>query len=412
MCAGICPTHAIDMKLEDRGIYTPDLISAKCNECSLCVKVCPSVEFEQTLLDSFVFGEEIRRKEDETLLGHHMKCYVGYSLDDNIRWGAASGGLVTTLLILALEEGIIQGALVTRFNAKTLRTEPFIARTKEEIVSAMTSKYAPAPVGAKIKELGKKVKGKIAVVGLPCHIHGIRKAEINNEYLRNIVVLHFGLMCSGVPTMLGTHFLLDVLGMHNKEISEVRYRGEGWPGYFFVKLKNGVQKAVPLSKYSRVIRAFLHLPCLICWDFTNEYSDASFGDAFWIKDERRLGVSVIISRTQIADQLLERAVARGMVKLTEVSPYEVIAAKKGNLDYAKKNLNLKISLLKALGVRSPILKNMGSLSRFKLSSALKLILMFGRYLFLSNQFVMKTIYCPPLLSILRRMLEIDERTNS
>jgi coenzyme F420 hydrogenase subunit beta len=46
----------------------------------------------------------------------------------------------------ALEEGIIDGALVTRMKKdRPLEPEPFIARTREEIIEASKSKYCGVP---------------------------------------------------------------------------------------------------------------------------------------------------------------------------------------------------------------------------------------------------------------------------
>jgi len=54
-------------------------------------------------------------------------------------------GVVTQLLIFLLEKGIIDGALVVRMREdQPLEPEPFIARTKEEIISTSKFKYCPS----------------------------------------------------------------------------------------------------------------------------------------------------------------------------------------------------------------------------------------------------------------------------
>ena len=49
-----------------------------------------------------------------------------------------------------------------------------------EPVSATKSKYCPVPANVRIKKILRR-NGKFAVVGLPCHIHGVRKAEMLNK---------------------------------------------------------------------------------------------------------------------------------------------------------------------------------------------------------------------------------------
>src|SRR4030043_382689 len=113
--------------------------------------------------------------------------------DEEIRRGSSSGGIVTQLLVYALEKGIIDGALVVRMKKdKPLEPEPFIARSREEIISASKSKYCPVAANVVLKAILSE-KGRVAVVGLPCHINGIRKAESALPELKKKIVLHVGL---------------------------------------------------------------------------------------------------------------------------------------------------------------------------------------------------------------------------
>ena len=110
-CVSLCPNSAIRLIKEDsKGIYLPRINVEDCNQCGICFDVCPghSVNFKE--LNLAIFGQEPKN----TLLGNYLNCYIGHATDYDIRYNSASGGLVTQLLIFALEEGIIDGALVTR----------------------------------------------------------------------------------------------------------------------------------------------------------------------------------------------------------------------------------------------------------------------------------------------------------
>ncbi|GAI03623.1 unnamed protein product, partial [marine sediment metagenome] len=205
-CAGICPQQCIAM-VEDtsKGIYLPQLEREKCNECGVCLKVCPGHEVDFKALNLEIFGKE----PEDILLGNYLNCYTGHATDYDIRYNSASGGLVTALLIFALEQGLIDGALVTKMRENNpLEPQSFIARTAEEIISAAKSKYCPVPANIALKQLLKE-EGMFAVVGLPCHIHGVRKAELVNSKLKEKVALRLGLFCSQTPSFFATEYILQ-----------------------------------------------------------------------------------------------------------------------------------------------------------------------------------------------------------
>ena len=193
-CAAICPKDAIDMIIEPyKSVYFPQLNDNKCTKCGICVKYCSGKFIDFKSMNKEVFGKE----PDDTLIGNFQNCYFGYSSNKDIRYNSASGGFVTHLLIYLLEENIIQGALVTGMNNnKPLEPLPYIARTKEEIISASKSKYCPVPANIALKEIFSANKDdKFAIVGLPCHIHGVRKLMLNNIEFRNKIFLMFRKLC-------------------------------------------------------------------------------------------------------------------------------------------------------------------------------------------------------------------------
>lgn len=159
----LCPKEAIERIInKSKGICIPQLNEEKCNNCGTCYEVCPGHEVDFKELNMEIFGKE----PENVLIGNYMNCYVGHSTDHDIRFISSSGGLVTQLLIFALEEGIIDGALVTRVKKdKPLEPEPYIARTREEIVKASKSKYCPVPANVALREILDTEEGeKFAVV--------------------------------------------------------------------------------------------------------------------------------------------------------------------------------------------------------------------------------------------------------
>ena len=46
-----------------------------------------------------------------------------------------------------------------------------------------------------------------------------------------------GIFCAGTPSSQGTLDLLEKQGIDPRTVEEIRYRGNGWPGKFSVKIK-------------------------------------------------------------------------------------------------------------------------------------------------------------------------------
>lgn len=356
-CVALCPNSALRIVKNDfKGIYLPKLDRGKCNKCRICYDVCPGHEVDFRGSNSKIFGKE----SDDVLIGNHLNCYVGHAMDYDIRYNSASGGLVTALLVFALEEGLIDGALVTKMSRENpLEPQAFIARTKEEVILASKSKYCPVPANIALKDVLQS-NGKFAVIGLPCHLHGIRKAEQVNKKLREKIVLHLGIFCGHVPNFDATKFLLRSVGVHQEDVREINYRGRGWPGGISIILKDGRHLFVPHSHsyaWGGIFSSVFFTPfrCLLCIDGTNELADISFGDA-WLPDQMndKVGTSIIVSRDRRGDKILQIAALNGIIALNAISKGKVIRSQERMLNFKKKNIRARIRIFKLFRQAIPL----------------------------------------------------------
>ena len=357
-CISLCPNEAIKLTInETKGIYVPKLNEEKCNNCGMCYKVCPGHEVDFKQLNLEIFGNE----PENVLIGNYLNCYIGHSTDYDIRYNCASGGLITQLLIFALEERIIDGALATRMNKdKPLEPEPFIARTKEEIIEASKSKYCPVPANIALKEILESEDGeRFAVVGLPCHINGIRKAERMNKSLKEKINLHIGIFCGHTPNFLGTEFLLDKLGIKKEDVKNLNYRGEGWPGSMKISLESGELLLLP-DYWGGLfgLNFFTPARCLLCSDGICELADISFGDA-WLPElsDDKIGRSIIVSKSEIGEQLLQAMKLKNKIKLDRIDAKKVIQSQAGMLHFKKKSLSARSKLFNAVPKNDNVLKS-------------------------------------------------------
>jgi coenzyme F420 hydrogenase subunit beta len=180
-----------------------------------------------------------------------------------------------------------------------------------------------------LKEILKsKPEERFAVVGVSCHIQGVRKAELLNEALRKKIVLHFGLMCSHANNFGIIGHIANTFGVKKEDIAQFEFRGQGWPGNLAMDMNNGEKKLIPLEKWVRFheLNFFTPKRCLLCRDFAAAFSDISFKDAWLpeIKARNNVGQSFIVVRTEEGLKVCEEAVKKGAIELQKVSKSEVI----------------------------------------------------------------------------------------
>lgn len=359
-CYAACPTAAISIKRNDSlGVYQPVVDKDTCNGCGLCVEVCPghAVDFVE------LYEQVFEKQPEDVWLGVHLNRYLSRATDEEVRYNSSSGGLATALLIFALEEGIIDKAIVTKMSKdRPLEPEVIAAETREDIISAMGSKYCPVPVNIGLKSVLEE-NCKFAIVGLPCHLHGLRKFEAKNSKLRERVVLRIGLMCSNTVTFLGTEYFLKKKGIDVKNVEGISYRGKGWIGYITVAVKDGVERLFPrriVDRRDQAIhsaafhQAFSDPRCLVCCDHTAEFSDISLGDPRLpeFQREERSGKSLVVTRNEAGETLFQKALAANVIRLDET--LSVKRFYQGQGIGFKKDFNANMNACKFVGTSIPL----------------------------------------------------------
>jgi coenzyme F420 hydrogenase subunit beta len=357
MCYAVCPKLAIQMQNDKEAGHFVPVVDENCINCNLCLKVCPGYDLDTESLNKIIFESQ----PENTKVGIFTHCYVGYSCDEDIRFNSASGGLITQILTTLLEEKKIDGAIVTSMDpSNPLQPMAIVAMTKDEIVGAARSKYCPVTLAEALRKIVTS-DGRYAIVGLPCHIHGIRKAEQNIPKLREKVVLHLGLLCSHMAGFPGIQFLLEKKGVATSSLVEMQYRGRGWPGSMSIKTKNGAEKIIPLTtgwySYWPIFSSYFFTPirCLMCPDQMAEFADVSFGDA-WLPeyDSDKIGRSVVVSKNEFSDNILKEMVRKGQLHLSYISVEKIEQSQQPNLVFKKIDIGTRLSILSANNYKTPI----------------------------------------------------------
>ena len=70
----------------------------------------------------------------DSVLGPHQEILTARATDKKILKNAQDGGIVTALLVYALEKNIIDGTIVAGDGNEPWKPEPIVATTKKEIL--------------------------------------------------------------------------------------------------------------------------------------------------------------------------------------------------------------------------------------------------------------------------------------
>lgn len=338
ICEGACPTCAISTIVK-KGNFRPKINAKKCINCGRCVKACPGLGVDLVGLANKYQSDTANYNK---MVGRYEKCFTGYSNDYEVRYHSASGGMVSQFLIWLLENGKIDGAIVTKFDHDNpLLVKTFIATTREEIISARSSKYAPVTLNRVAQDIKAASGSRYVVVGLPCHIQGMRKLMEIDKNLRDKVIGLFGIYCSCGRTFYLTEYVFKERGIQKNKITYFQYRDEGCLGKMVVKVpqkeantirvinnnsesvlykKDVVYKEHYQSYYHPLRSFFIPRRCLFCIDHYAELADVCFGDIH-IKpySDDKVGVNSIIVKNKRWLNLLEECSASGVVHLDDVS---------------------------------------------------------------------------------------------
>lgn len=337
VCEDICPVQCISIK-RFRGEHLPYLEHNKClgEKCGKCLKVCPGVGITLNEISETLFTDESIKYDK--YIGRYVALHTGFSLDDEIRKHCASGGMVSQFLIFLLEKKIIDGAVVTGYDEDNISPRTYIARTKDEILAAKSSKYCPVALNKIGNEIVKS-GGKYVIVGLPCHIQGFRKRIAIDRKLRESVIGLFSIYCSSSRTFYSQDYLLQHYGINKNDITYFSYRDNGCLGNLTILTSNKKNDiSVPYSHYyGPMLRSFFKPHrCLTCIDHYGELADVCFGDIH-IKpySEDHVGVSSWITRNAFWEQLIIKASEEGYIKMDDVNA-ETLNLSQAAMLYPKK----------------------------------------------------------------------------
>ena len=296
-CVTVCPFDCLDY------VDGKPLLVSECKSCGICAQVCPRYGLVLSDLEKFVFGRERRTDED---FGIYRRMVIAQSTDKRILDKCQDGGIVTSILVNALESGAIQGAVLSGTSKKEpLKTVPKLTTTVEEIIDCAGTRYTYSPSMLALKEAVLQKK-KVAFVGTPDQIQAFRRIQaFPLRKYGDAVAFTIGLFCSECFTYDGlvNSLIRRKLGVNPSEVKKINIKGK-----LLVATKSGEVKTISLKEAKRYANSCVRS----CVDFSSELADISVGG---------LGLdgwTFTILRTPKGEEMFEKAESKGLIRTRPV----------------------------------------------------------------------------------------------
>ena len=297
-CVVVCPFGCLEYVNEK-----PEEVE-ECKICGICAQVCPRYEFRLPAIEEFIFG---RNRAPEEEFGVYRRIVVARSNDKDVLRVCQDGGVVTTLLNSAFQDGIIDGAAISGIDEdKPFYPIPKLATGPKQVLRCGGTRYTYSPNLFAFNEGVKQKRTSMAFVGTPCQLQALRKIQMFplKKYAERLNFA-IGLMCTESFSYEGIveKHIQQELGIAPNDISKMNIKGK-----ILVTAKSGEVKVIPLKEAKQYTRK----SCSICSDFSAELADISacgLGLSGW---------TLAITRTEKGDEILQKAEETGLLKTKPV----------------------------------------------------------------------------------------------
>jgi coenzyme F420 hydrogenase subunit beta len=237
-------------------------------------------------------------------LGKYKTAVAARSKNAEVLKCSQDGGIVTSMFIYALEEGIIDGAIVAGPGEKPWQPKPIVATSAEEILSAQGTKYNISPNMSVLKDAVRKYGlDKVGIVGTPCQIQALRKAQLYPIGLRDVgdkIALALGIFCmenfpyQGMKQIVEDHCNVNINSLKKMDIGK---------GKFWAYTNRGAVTQIGL----KATHKYEQPGCHVCLDYVSNLADISTGSV-----GSPDGWSTVFIRNTNGEDIWNKAVAAGV----------------------------------------------------------------------------------------------------
>ncbi len=275
-CVVACPYDVLGY--DDDGRYKPFHVEATggatdCTHgvkgCTLCTRACPRFRDWEPEIEQHLFG---RPRTADEVEGIAADVVLARATDPELHEAGQDGGLVSALLVWALENDVIDAALVSALegDGTSWKAVPAVARTRAEVLATAGSRYTYSANPLAYPEAIAGGAERIALVGMGCQASapGVMAARKAGKVARRFA-LSIGLLCSKTfDDAIFDELFQARYGLERADIAKMNIKG-----VFQVWTHGGEYHEIPLKE----AHAWTREGCLSCPDFAAEHADISTG---------------------------------------------------------------------------------------------------------------------------------------
>ena len=316
-CVVTCPHDVIGYEHEE-GKYIPfhleeELGLDNCihgeKGCTTCTRACPRFRTWESAANNHLFG---RDRRDDELSGIWEQLLLTRAVDTEAHQKGQDGGFVSAMLIWLLDNGYIDGALVSGVeDDDRWKAKPAVVRTREEVLATAGSRYTYCANPLALPEAKELGLSRLALVGMGCQtssppVMWDRKAgKVSKPFQFTI-----GLLCSKTfDDAIFAELFEAKYGLKKQDMVKMNIKGA-----FQIWMNDGSYHEIDLKECHQWTRK----GCKTCPDFAAEHSDIATGgigkDNDW---------TLTIVRTKLGVEVIERMIKDGVIEARPAQEDEV-----------------------------------------------------------------------------------------
>ncbi len=266
-------------------IYAPALPPAAprglCTDCGVsrmanhkaCATACQFIQPDYPALEAQVHGRARDPvKPDELYFGPHLRMLRARMA--NPAAGAQWTGIVTGIAARLLETGAVQAVLtIAPDPTDSWKPMPVIVTEASALAQVRGMRMGYAPLLALLEPARARGFTRIAIIGIPCQVHALRRLEAELRFEALYVI---GTPCSDNTTTENFHLFLNLLDERPETITYLEFRADY---HVELRFRDGRVREIPFLQLpiSKLPADFFPLTCRTCVDYTNAASDITVG---------------------------------------------------------------------------------------------------------------------------------------